>query len=132
GEGVITLLEVSAYEDYQEWRRDFAGQKLVTRQYLLGDGRFGERSGLVELCFRPAVIGSELHYRQEGARVCRGPLRIPVPAWFRPRVEARAGAEPGDTRMQVDIRVSMPILGTLVSYRGPVERLDGDAEPVAT
>jgi hypothetical protein len=89
---------------------------------MLADGRMVERTGVFEVCFRVVAEGGEIHYRQDGARMCIGSLRFPMPSWLAPRVHGRAWAEPGENAMRLLIRVAAPIVGELVTYGGPLER----------
>ena len=121
GPHVRTQLDARAYEDHQRWERDFAGRKLYTRQYLLGDGRMSERTGPLELCFRVAVMDGELRYGPNGVRLCLGRWRIPLPSWCAPRITGRAWAVAGERAMHVHIEIAAPWIGTVVTYGGPLD-----------
>lgn len=126
GRDVALRLEVRAHEGRQIWERDFAGFRMLTVQSLTPGGLMAERMGALELLFRLAPEERALVYRQAGLRLCVGPLRIPLPSWCGPRVEARAWCEPEDGDvMRVRVSVSLPLFGELITYGGPLKALGG-------
>lgn len=125
GDRVETRLSVHAFPDHQRWERDFAGHVLTTLQYCLDDGRLAERSGAFELLFRVEAEDGVVHYRPAGVRLCFGRFRVPLPSWCAPRVKARAWSEPGAVAMNVRIEIAAPLLGTLVTYGGPLRPMQG-------
>jgi hypothetical protein len=50
-------------------------------------------------------------------------LGIPLPRWISGEVLSRSGSRNGRYAFEVDVR--MPLIGTLVSYRGWLEIVDG-------
>jgi hypothetical protein len=121
GQRMPLRLEVDALADQQRWQRTFDERRtMTTYQYLLPDGRLGERTGPLELLFRVEVEKGVVRYHQVGLRLRLGPLRIPLPSWCGPRVSARLWAYPDATEMNVEVRIAVPILGEIVTYGGPL------------
>lgn len=121
GRDVATRLAVRVVDGAQRWQRSFAGRPLHSTQYLTSDGWLAERRGPLELHLALSVVGGELHLCAEHARLCLGPLRMPLAGWMRPEVRARAWAAPGETAMQVDVRISAAIVGLVLRYEGRIE-----------
>ena len=119
-DGVRLRLEVNALADHLVWRRDFDEFTMLTTQRLRPDGRMAERRGPMELLFEVAGEADAIVYRPRGVRLCLGALRIPMPSWLAPRVEGRAWTVSGEACMHVHIVIAAPILGTLVTYGGPL------------
>lgn len=117
-------LVIRAQRDHQVWDRDFGGFGMRTVQTLLPDGRMSERRGAMELLFHVAAEPAAIVYRPAGARLCLGPLRIPIPSWCGPRVEARAWCAPGASVMHVSVSISAPLLGPLVTYGGALAPIE--------
>jgi hypothetical protein len=118
GEAVPLLLSVEPHGGGERWRRDFAGKEFVTEQGAHADGLMAERTGPFELLFRLTAEGGALAYRQEGAALRVGGLRVRLPRLLAPRVEARERAEAGGVR--VSVCVTAPLFGPLISYEGLV------------
>lgn len=127
GEGVPVVLTVEpAGEGGERWRRDFDGKPFVTRQRERTPGLLADRVGAFETYFRMEADGGALVYRQAGAGLRLGPLRVPLPSALAPRIEAREWAEAGDARVCVRVSVSAPLAGPLITYEGKIE-LEGRA-----
>ncbi|HEX7955836.1 MAG TPA: DUF4166 domain-containing protein, partial [Pyrinomonadaceae bacterium] len=121
GEAVPLLLSVEPLEGGGErWRRNFAGRDFVTEQREHAGALLAERVGPFELLFRLSAAGGALAYRQEGAFVRAGRVRVRLPRRLAPRVEAweRAGARGGGVRVLV--RVGAPLVGLVIEYEGIV------------
>lgn len=117
GEAVPVRLVVERHRHGERYRRSFGGAPLVSRQRAAGAGLLDERFGVLGLRFRLAVEDGALVYRQVGAAVWLGPLRLPLPGWGAPRVRAREeGDGPGRTRLTVEVRG--PGGGLLFAYGG--------------
>ncbi len=119
GRDVATSLVIEPDRGGLKWSRRFGATRLVTHQRALGDGIIAERIGAIECSFVPLASAEGIEYRQTGARLCAGPLRLPLPRILSPRVEAwvRARGEAAE----VDVAVSAPLIGRLVHYRGVVQ-----------
>ncbi len=105
----------------ERWMRSFDGRLLTSTQWEGSGGRLIERIKLLELQFWLEVRAGALFYRQVGASLRFGPLRVPLPRWMAPRVEAREEPD-GAGRMHVLVSVTVPRVGLLVSYEGHIER----------
>ena len=118
GEAVPVTLVVTALADGEEWRRTFANNFLISRQRPRSDGLLAEQAGLIELRFRLEARNGGLVYHPAGAALRLGWLWVPLTRWLVPTVTAResSAGTPGQT--EVSVRVSLPILGLLISYEG--------------
>lgn len=104
----------------ERWVRAFDGRMLVTVQCGLPDGTLAERFGPLEFRFHLRVIDGALTYVQAGVALIVGRLRVPLPRWIAPRVDAReAGVD--ERFVDVRVRISAPGIGLLMSYAGRVE-----------
>jgi hypothetical protein len=131
GESVRVCLSVTRTEggEAERWHRTFEGRVFDTLQRE-GEGRLlAERAGPLELLFRLSVEGGALVYKQAGAALRIGPLRVPLPRRLAPRVEAReTGA--GDGRgVNVYVISSAPLVGLMLTYEG---LLSAKADEVTT
>jgi len=93
---------------------------IVTIQRGLPDGTLAERFGALEFRFHLRVIDGALTWVQAGVAVMVGPLRIPLPRFVAPRVEARQ-ARIDERGAHIRVRISAPGIGLLMSYEGCVE-----------
>ena len=84
------------------------------------DGTISERFGIVECRFACERSGLTTEYRQTGAAIALGARRIPLPPACRPRVTARETAL-DESRRRVDVRIAVPLIGTLLTYGGTIE-----------
>lgn len=112
-------LVIDGDADAERWGRRFDGLLVRSLQRRCRAGLLRERFGFVECGFRLLPGRGSLVYRQEGAAFCVGPLRAPLPSWLSPRVEASeevVGAE----RIRVQVRIALPLFGTLVCYEGVI------------
>ncbi len=123
GAAAETRLVVTASSGGEQWLRTFAGRHLETRQYLSGMSELAERFGLLELRFRLDAVDGSLVYEQLSAALVFGPLRVRIPVWWAPRVEAREDPA-GPKRTVVTVRVILPFIGPLISYGGTIELED--------
>lgn len=101
----------------ERWERSFDDRLLITTQREARDGGLIERFGLLELRFRLEVRYGALLFHQAGAALGLGKLKIALPRWMAPRVEARE--EPaGPDLTHVRVTVAVPVAGRLISYEG--------------
>jgi len=127
GQAVPTCLVVRAESDpgvaREVWERSFGGRKLVSRQYAGRDGLLAERFGCLEFRLRLRAADGALHFQPAGSALALGPLRVRLPGWASPAVEARvSAAEGGGERLAVQVKVTAPLAGTLLQYQGCLER----------
>ncbi len=112
-------LSVTRFGRTEKWLRQIGASRLPTLQSQLSDGTLAERFGLMEFCFRLAVIDGGIHYIQHRAALRIGFIRVPLPCWLSPQiraVERPTGTEHEPTHVYVAI--DLPLLGFLVSYEG--------------
>jgi hypothetical protein len=124
GEAVDVGLTITPLEHGEEWRRTFAGRPLVSAQYQRGDTLLAERVGLLEMRLRLAVANGTLFYKSVSAALRLGPLRLRLPGWVTPRLTAREQPDGDRNGVYVSIEMSLPLLGLLVAYEGPVSRIE--------
>jgi hypothetical protein len=113
-----TRLVVTPRAGGEDWVRTFDRRCLTTWQRRSGTSELSERFGLLEFRFRlDASVTGGLVYVQRDAALRLGPLRLPIPASWAPRVEACENpAGPG--RVEVEVRVALPVVGPLIAYEG--------------
>ena len=104
----------------ERWVRAFDPRVLVTIQRGLPDARLAERFGALEFRFHLRVIDGALTYVPAGVALTVGRLRVSLPRWIAPRVEARE-AGVNERGVHVQVRISAPGIGLLMSYAGRVE-----------
>jgi hypothetical protein len=124
-ESANVVLKIRSTGSGEVWERRFDAHEFTTVQWN-SNGLLVERFGSWELQFALQIRGGALIYEQCGARLCLGPLSLPVPMAFAPRVSAREEAS-GTSRVRVFVTVSLPILGPLITYEGYLDV--GDLEP---
>lgn len=111
-------LEVAVSRDRQTWSRTYGRHRVTTRQWIR-DGLVVEAYAGLAVHFRLVPDGAGgLVYEQAKTTLEIGPLAIPLPSFLAPRAKGRVSA--GDTadEARVDVSVSAPIVGLLVSYVG--------------
>src|SRR5262249_4658793 len=120
-EAVGTRLRVSPSRDAERWFRAFGGRRLVTMQRERR-GLLAERFGVLEFLYRLQVVEQGLEYDQKVVALALGPFLLRLPFWLSPRVVARESPGKGPHHTQVDVRVTHPLLGLLLAYKGQLER----------
>jgi epsilon-lactone hydrolase len=116
---VETRLVIRPVGDRDEWVRDFGGHRLTTRQYRVSDGEFLEQFGILEFHFDNIAANGTFVHRQRAAAFCVGPLRLRIPSMCAPQVSGREQIE--GRRHTVTVRVTLPLVGLLLSYHGFVD-----------
>jgi Domain of unknown function (DUF4166) len=111
-----TCLRIVADDAGERWERSFNGSTFVSQQRAAG-GMLLERIGVLEFRFFLRVEEGALVYEQRAARLCAGRARLPMPRFCSPRVQAREWAD-SDSRVIVAVKVTLPIIGLLIEYRG--------------
>ena len=102
----------------ETWRRNFSGSIMCSVLDHSG-GHLREQLGLMTLLFDLHRDGDAIDWQLRGTRL----LGIPLPRWISGEVLSRSGSRNGRYAFEVDVR--MPLIGTLVSYRGWLEVVDG-------
>jgi len=113
-------LIVTSAADGERWLRTFDDRPFDTRQYQTGESQLAERIGLLEFRFRLAAAGSSLLFRQVGAAIVLGPVRLRLPAACAPIVDAREDPA-GARQIRIHVRVTLPLLGPVLTYGGTVD-----------
>jgi hypothetical protein len=115
--GIKIRLAVEREETGETWVRYFGEHPFITRQEEGGRGLLVERHGSIELRFRLMAAGGTLEYRQAGARIRLGSLRVPLPVWLAPRIRANEASGDGG-RVTTEVVVALPIFGEWLRYSG--------------
>jgi hypothetical protein len=115
-----TRLRIIAEKDGECWERQFDSQSFTTLQWAEDGGLLVERFGSWELRFALRADGAALVYEQRGARLCLGPLRLPMPPAFAPQVKATESCD-GPARVHVAVTVTLPFIGLLIGYDGHLD-----------
>jgi hypothetical protein len=121
GEAVATRLSVLRTAGGEKWIRSFAGAKVLTTQTAAADGTLRERFGMFEISCRLDVDRAAIRYRQVGAALRLGRLRLALPRRLWPLVEGVETAQ-GPLATHVSVRITAPFCGHLISYDGVVKR----------
>lgn len=100
------------------WKRNFSGSTMCSVLNPVGN-RLRERLGPMAFLFDLHRDGNAIDWKLRGTRL----LGIPLPQWMSGDVLSRSGSRDGCYAFEVDVR--MPLIGTLVSYRGWLEIVDG-------
>jgi hypothetical protein len=103
----------------ERWARQFGSATLLTVQSERV-GLLAERARALEFLFRLEEDNGKLRFNQRGVSLQWARLRIPLPKWLSPRVEAVESAS-GTNRTHISVVVSAPFLGLLVAYDGHVD-----------
>ncbi len=97
----------------ETWTRTFAGKRFVSKLVIEGDNSVTERFGPLTFRIGLAASNGRLHFPVTAWRL--GPL--PLPAMLAPRSDAHEWQDE-QGRFNFDVRLSLPLLGTLAHYRG--------------
>jgi Domain of unknown function (DUF4166) len=118
GRNVPITVRITRQGDREIWERSFAGRLYVTEQIRQGPIRL-ERIGPIRLRFRLEPGPRRLFFRHEGSSLLVRGIAVKLPAFLAPRFSARA-EERGEDAFCVTVRISVPIAGPLLTYRGIV------------
>ncbi|MGV3533041.1 MAG: DUF4166 domain-containing protein [Chthoniobacteraceae bacterium] len=114
-----TTLQIAETAGAQLWHRAFGEDSISTRQWR-ENGWLVEYFAGWQLCFALFAVKGGLRYEQRGARLCARGIRLPMPLPLSPRIQAREDAA-GEGRVRVEVAVSLPVIGPLITYRGFLE-----------
>ncbi len=105
----------------ETWTRNFDGHKFQSTQ----EAGTGRNQGLLVERFGPFAFGlalvlkeAELHLDMQRWTA----FGVPMPAWAAPRSEAFELVHDG--RFRFSVKISLPLIGTLVRYRGWLEHVE--------
>jgi hypothetical protein len=104
----------------ETWRRTFAGRPFLSRQRKHRQGLLLERTGILEILLRLAVVAGALQYTTRRATLRLGIIHIPLPRWLGPRVSAWERPMAEENRVHVSVEARLPWLGLLIAYDGAV------------
>jgi len=102
---------ISPFPGGELWQRDFGGYLFTSTLRGRSNG-FDERVGPATFSWNLAAEPERIRWELVGMRV----LGVPVPAFARAAIEASESLRDGSYRF--DVRVSVPLAGLLVHYRG--------------
>ena len=111
-----TSVEFIATDAGEDWHRDFAGARMVSR-LREWNGRVVERLGLVEFIFSLGVHDGEILWATTGVRLFGV---IPLPASWFARVRCREREHNG--RYEFIVEAALPFIGPLIRYEGWLAR----------
>ena len=118
---VPVALAVRREGEGEVWDRRFGARAVRSVQRLAGDRvaeRFGPPFGAVEVLLRLAVEDGALRFATEGAVLCLGRLKLPLPRWAGPAVEAREAPAASPETVHFAVRVTL--------FRRPLLAYEGD------
>jgi hypothetical protein len=124
GADIETRLVVTGDGDRERWERSFGGHRLVSEERAASNGQLIEWMPPVELRFRLEAEAGALRFRQAGAALRLGRLRLPLPAAVAPRVDAREAPAGDGGAVRVTVAVRAPLVGRLFEYEGVVEPVE--------
>lgn len=109
-------VEVTHEGDEEVWLRSFGSHRVVTTQMEISPGIVRERFRWFE--FDVAVTRTEhgICYNSTRARLRAGPIAIPLPTRFSPKIDATEIPDGEGTR--IDVKVLFPRDRVLMSYAG--------------
>lgn len=113
GDNVPVELVVTPHGTGELWARHFPGWPFVTIQ-TAGRGLLLERDGPIAFGFALDVVAGGMTFTTREFRV----LGVPLPSWAAPSVSAVV--VPNEAGWTVTVRMSVPIVGSLMEYHGEV------------
>jgi hypothetical protein len=113
---IIRLTPPLGGEPRELWHRQFGPDAMDSIQ--VAEERLVERFGRLELGFDLTVADARLLFTHVRTRVRIGRLRLRLPRWLSPHVEASVGATIDRRRLAVSVRINAPLVGDLLSYGG--------------
>jgi hypothetical protein len=120
GDSIDTRLTVTSLGDGERWERTFERARVETHQYEGPASELVEGFGILEFRFQLDVSEGSLRYRQQDAAFRWRPVRVRIPSPLAPRIEACEDSA-GPWRVHAQVRVTLPVIGTLMAYEGIIE-----------
>jgi hypothetical protein len=121
GENVSVSLVVTAHPGGERWHRTFAGKPFITEQRDDAGKFLVERNKGVDVWFCLAVMDGALLYQQTKAALNIGPWRLPLPKRLSTYIVASERAAADKSSVQVSVRVTAPLIGLLIEYKGNIK-----------
>jgi Domain of unknown function (DUF4166) len=117
-------VEITRDRNGETWTRSFAGQSFSSRM-TRREGRVVEHFGPLAFAFdlAPVANGHAMHL----ARWWCGPIRLPL--LLAPRIAATETDTDG--RFGFDVRITLPLFGLLIAYRGSLVVAPKAVDPAA-
>ncbi|VTU23652.1 hypothetical protein H4CHR_01232 [Variovorax sp. PBS-H4] len=103
--------ELRAAAESETWTRHFPSQKMTSRLRLEAR-RVVEQLGAARLTFELCEAEGRLEMRLMGLRF----FGVPCPRWLLPKVVAEETGQ--NDRLHFRVQASLPVIGTVTSYRG--------------
>ncbi len=117
-EACPVVLDVTVAGAGQTWTRAYGEHKVTTTQWVR-DGLLVEAYAGLAVHFRLVPDGTgALVYEQVKTTLELGPFAIRLPSFVAPRARGRVAPGEGPDEARIDVSVSAPIVGLLVSYVG--------------
>jgi len=120
GSGIPVRLVVESAANGEIWRREIGAATFVTEQTATREGLLAERFGWIEFRLKVEADGTSVRFRQVGAALALGSLRVPLPRWLSPCVEALMRVEANDASPHVSVVLLAPAAGLLMAYEGSI------------
>jgi hypothetical protein len=124
GDAVAIHLHITPNGIAEKWHRTFAGKSLVSWQRPGRNGLLVEEMGPLEIRFRLEVCEGSLQYHTASVALRLGLWRVPLPRWCIASMSGREQPLDDPRQTAIDVEVSLPLLGMLISYDGVVTRID--------
>jgi len=112
-DAAVMRLEVSPTRDGERWTR-FIGQSTLITKQTAWKSLLLEKNGPVCLGLEIDIVEGGMVFRTRRAWF----IGIPLPRWLTP--EAEATALPVDNGWALVVRLSLPLVGRILEYRGNV------------
>jgi hypothetical protein len=121
GENIPVRLTITTEHGRERWHREFAGRPFITYQRECVGDILAEEFGPTEVWYQLSVSDGALVYRQIKSALRVGHWRIPIPGPLFLHIAARESAVAGRLGTHVQVQVTLPLIGLLVSYEGHIE-----------
>lgn len=112
--------ELHAAPEAETWTRHFPSQTMTSRMRLDAP-RVVERLGAARLTFNLCAADGRLEMRLTGLRF----LGVPCPRWLLPTIIAEETGQ--HDQLHFRVRASLPVIGTVTSYRGHLTIVEKEA-----
>lgn len=118
GTGCDLVLTIQSRQESELWVRRFGDRRLTTVHWAGSDGLLHESFGCLEFMFELQIEGQVLKHVQRGVALRIAGFSVRLPTSVAPEVRGREYME-GDNQ-QVEVQVSIPLAGPLLTYSGTI------------